>query len=101
MKSDTFSKIAIESGVNDITSVSKIYHGILRHIRRELGEGRSVQLEELGKFEPKMRKGKKIFIVTTQEYAVSEDTVQVKFTPCANLKKYVRVKNDGRKDSLT
>ncbi len=101
MKQETFSKIALEAGIYDTEVVAKVYHGLLRHIRRELGNGNEVFLDELGTFSPRVHKGHRIGNVNSREEGVAATIVRVKFTPCINLKKYVRVKNADRIDLLT
>jgi len=83
-----FSLIALNSGVNDIETVQRVFYGMIRTISRELREKHSVKLPDWGEFYLKTHKARRGWSVNSGNPVNIPAKVTVKFSPSEKVKQY-------------
>jgi nucleoid DNA-binding protein len=76
-----------------IEGSDKIIKFIVSTIAQELADGKTVTIKDLGKFEIKPHKGRKIRSVSTHEIMETRDYKNVIFSPCPKIKKALNPEN--------
>lgn len=82
-----FKKVAVNSGVSDLSIVRDIFYGIVRTISQELRARHSIKLPDWGEFLLKVYKSRSIVSVQGGKVTLPPKPM-VKFIPDYKMKKY-------------
>ena len=85
---DFFKQVAINSGINDLRTVSDVFYGMVKTISRELKDKQVVQLPDFGEFTLKVRPGRNFMDVNTRKLCFLPPRAIINFSPTIPLKKY-------------
>lgn len=82
-----FKKVAINSGVSDLSIVRDVFYGIIRTISQELRARHSIKLPDWGEFLLKVYKSRNIISVQGGRIMLPPKPM-VKFVPDYKMKRY-------------
>ena len=83
-----FKKVAVNSGVNDLTSVRDVFYGMVRTISRELRERHAVNLPDWGEFVLQVYPERNYRDVSDGVVKKLSPKPVIKFKPDYKVKKY-------------
>lgn len=83
-----FRKVALNSGISDLSIVKDVFYGLIRTISRELRDRHTVKLPDWGEFVLKIYKSRRALDVSDGTIRVLPPKPMVKFVPDYKVKKY-------------
>jgi nucleoid DNA-binding protein len=84
---DFFNKVAMNSGISDVSIVRNIFYGLIRTISQELKSRQRIKLPDWGEFSLKIHRSRRFVSVNGVPGILPPKTL-VKFSPDVKVKKY-------------